>query len=169
MDNYYKILNISKDASINEIKKEYINEIKKYHPDLYKGDYFYAQNKTAKLNEIYSVLKDENLRKEYDKKIFGDSVDVKTNKEEPNIFKELKEKLKANFSKYSTANKKNKKFDNQLNKTPKKQIDKKRKNEIVCNPIKIEDAEKREKVRLSIMIGSIILTFILIIIFCLII
>ncbi len=180
MDNYYKILNISKNASIEEIKKAYLSELKKYHPDIYKGDASFAQDKTAKLNEIYSVLKDENLRKEYDKKTFGESINTSDfaneKHEEPNIFKELKERLKAGFSRYSKNSNKPKK--EKTIKTKKAKITNlkeektikvdENKNEIICQDEDDKDLEKKEKIRLSVMIGSIIFGFLLIIIFCLI-
>ena len=181
MDNYYKILNVSKNASITEIKKAYLNELKKYHPDIYKGDASFAQDKTAKLNEIYSVLKDENLRKEYDKKTFGESENTSNfaneKQEEPNIFKELKERLKAGFARYSKNSnkpKKEKTIKTKNAKTTNLKKDSKtfkvneNKNEIICQDEEEEVIEKKEKIRLSIMIGSIILGFLLIIIFCLI-
>ncbi len=172
MDNYYKILNISKNASIAEIKKAYLNELKKYHPDIYKGDASFAQDKTAKLNEIYSVLKDENLRKEYDKKTFGESINTSDfaneKHEEPNIFKDLKERLKAGFSRYSNSDKKDKKTKNKELKKNSKIITENEDNDEIINQNDIETLEKKEKLKLSIMISSIIVGFLLIIVFCLI-
>ncbi len=183
MDNYYKILNVNKNADVSEIKKAYLKELKKYHPDVYKGDSSFAQNKTAQLNEIYSTLKDDNLRKEYDLKFFGEEDKEITKEAEPNIFRELKERLKTNFAKYSNKNQKeknqkekNQKEKNQKskvikNKDKKDDINNKNKKEIIIQENNIENIEyeKKERIRLSIMIGSIILCFLLIIIFCLII
>ena len=66
MKNYYEELGVASNADIAEIKKAYLALLKKYHPDLYKGDKNYAEAQTQKLNIIYNVLKDEQQRKKYD-------------------------------------------------------------------------------------------------------
>jgi curved DNA-binding protein len=64
---YYKILNVEKNASQEEIKKNYRKLSLKTHPD--KGG---DENKFKELNEAFQVLGDENKRKEYDFKLqFG--------------------------------------------------------------------------------------------------
>lgn len=64
---YYKILNVEKNASQEEIKKNYRKLSLKMHPD--KGG---DENKFKELNEAFQVLGDENKRKEYDFKLqFG--------------------------------------------------------------------------------------------------
>jgi DnaJ-class molecular chaperone len=64
---YYKILNVEKNASQEEIKKNYRKLSLKLHPD--KGG---DENKFKELNEAFQVLGDENKRKEYDFKLqFG--------------------------------------------------------------------------------------------------
>ncbi|NLJ99449.1 MAG: J domain-containing protein [Tissierellia bacterium] len=67
---YYKILDIDKDASNAEIKKSYRKLAKKYHPDLNPDDQK-AQEKFKEINEAYEVLGDEDKRKKYD--TFGSS------------------------------------------------------------------------------------------------
>ena len=64
--NYYEILNISQKATNKEIKNSYKSLVKKYHPDLYKGDKNFAENKIKEINEAYEVLSDTSKRKEYD-------------------------------------------------------------------------------------------------------
>lgn len=66
MKNYYEILEVNNKASMDTIKKVFKMQIKKYHPDVVNGDKKIAENKAKELNEAYSILSDENKRKEYD-------------------------------------------------------------------------------------------------------
>lgn len=60
--NYYKILEISEKASLNEIKTAYYRLAKKYHPDVNPN----ASNYFIQINEAYEVLSDPNKRKQFD-------------------------------------------------------------------------------------------------------
>lgn len=62
MIDYYRILNISPDASLDEIKKAYRKLAKKYHPDNYAGSEKEAYDYMLKINEAYDVLMDETKR-----------------------------------------------------------------------------------------------------------
>lgn len=62
---YYKILQINKNASMNEIKKAFYKLAKQYHPDINKHDPL-AEIKFKEINEAYSILYDRTLRNEYD-------------------------------------------------------------------------------------------------------
>ncbi|HVO74252.1 MAG TPA: J domain-containing protein [Ignavibacteriaceae bacterium] len=62
---YYKILEISKDASTEDIKKAYRRLAKKYHPDKNPNDKK-AEEKFKQISEAYEVLKDPEKRKKYD-------------------------------------------------------------------------------------------------------
>jgi curved DNA-binding protein len=62
---YYKVLGVTKNASLDEIKKAYRKLAVKYHPDRNKGDKN-AENKFKELSEAYEVLKDSEKRKKYD-------------------------------------------------------------------------------------------------------
>nr|XP_039265404.1 dnaJ homolog subfamily A member 3, mitochondrial-like isoform X1 [Styela clava] len=62
---YYKILNIPRNASHKEIKKAYYELAKKYHPDTNKGDKE-TQQKFAEVAEAYEILSDDNKRRQYD-------------------------------------------------------------------------------------------------------
>lgn len=66
MKDYYKILEVSKDASQSEIKKSYYALAKKYHPDLTEFDKTYSEQKMVEINEAYSVLSDPLKRRDYD-------------------------------------------------------------------------------------------------------
>jgi len=62
---YYKILEIEKDASEEEIKLAYRRLAKKFHPDLNKTDPE-AKEKFIELHEAYDTLNDPQRRKIYD-------------------------------------------------------------------------------------------------------
>lgn len=61
---YYSILGVSKDASIDEIKKAYKTLAKKYHPDL--AGEGADPEKFKEISNAYSVLSDSTKRKQYD-------------------------------------------------------------------------------------------------------
>src|SRR5690554_541052 len=63
---YYKILEVSNDASEQEIKKAYRKMARKYHPDLNPGNQE-AHVKFQQINEAHEVLGDAEKRKKYDK------------------------------------------------------------------------------------------------------
>ncbi len=65
MKNYYSVLNIPFNASLEKIKKEYRRLVKKFHPDINdnNGDMFHL------ITEAYSVLSDKEKRIEYNKKL----------------------------------------------------------------------------------------------------
>lgn len=62
---YYKTLNVSKNADQAEIKKAYRRLARKYHPDVNPDDPK-AEEKFKDINEAYQVLSDEDKRKKYD-------------------------------------------------------------------------------------------------------
>lgn len=62
--NYYEILEVSKDASQEEIKKAYLMMALKYHPDTSREKN--AEEMMKNINIAYSVLSDDKKRKMYD-------------------------------------------------------------------------------------------------------
>ena len=64
LPDYYTILQISKDASQNEIKKQFRLLAKKWHPDKKQSND--AEEKMAQINTAYEVLSDHKRRKMYD-------------------------------------------------------------------------------------------------------
>lgn len=61
---YYETLGVSKNASDAEIKSAFRKLAKQYHPDLNKEEG--AEAKFKEINEAYTVLSDEQKRKQYD-------------------------------------------------------------------------------------------------------
>ena len=66
----YKILEVSKDATADEIRKSYRKLARKYHPDSNQGDKN-AEEKFKQIGDAYNILGDEKKRAEYDAKIDG--------------------------------------------------------------------------------------------------
>jgi curved DNA-binding protein len=62
---YYKVLGVSKNATVEEIKAAYKELAKKYHPDKNKQDPK-AEEKFKEINEAYQVLSDKEKRAKYD-------------------------------------------------------------------------------------------------------
>lgn len=64
-EDYYEILEVSRDASQSEIKKAFKTKAQKYHPD--QSDDPDAEEKFKKISEAYEVLSDEEMRQRYDR------------------------------------------------------------------------------------------------------
>ncbi len=62
---YYKLLDVSKTASQEELAKAFKKKARKFHPDLNPNDPE-AEKKFKEINEAYEVLKDPEKRKLYD-------------------------------------------------------------------------------------------------------
>ncbi len=62
---YYKLLDIERNASKDDITKAYKKLARKHHPDLNPGD-AEAEERFKDINEAYEVLKDEEKRRMYD-------------------------------------------------------------------------------------------------------
>ena len=61
--NYYEILGVSSDASLQEIKSAYRKLARKYHPDVAGAE---GTEKFKEVTEAYETLSDETKRKRYD-------------------------------------------------------------------------------------------------------
>ncbi|PDX26738.1 DnaJ C-terminal domain-containing protein [Helicobacter pylori] len=66
----YQTLNVSENASQDEIKKSYRRLARHYHPDLNKTKE--AEEKFKEINAAYEILSDEEKRRQYDQ--FGDNM-----------------------------------------------------------------------------------------------
>ena len=62
---YYELLGVDRNADAATIKKAYRQLAKKYHPDMNPGDKE-AEQKFKEAAEAYSVLSDDNKRRQYD-------------------------------------------------------------------------------------------------------
>jgi hypothetical protein len=65
---FYKILQVSRTASADEIKSAHRELVKKYHPDLFPGSTQKARanKKLQQINEAYAVLSNLERRRQYD-------------------------------------------------------------------------------------------------------
>lgn len=101
---YYKILDVDMEASVEEIKKKYIDLAKKYHPDQKNGNTEMFQV----VSKAYEVLSNKETRKEYDLYFLKKS------------FNELQEdsffSLRDQFSEFITVNDKKKITKEELDK-----------------------------------------------------
>lgn len=73
---YYKVLDILRDADDKTIRKAYRTQTLKYHPDKYKGedlDEKGVEQKMQEINEAYEVLSDKESREQYDQGRSGHS------------------------------------------------------------------------------------------------
>lgn len=70
MKDYYKVLGVSKDATQDDIKKQYRKLSLKFHPDRQNGkteaEKKEAEEKFKQITEAYEILGDEDKRREYD-------------------------------------------------------------------------------------------------------
>lgn len=66
MQTFYEILEVSPSASPEVIKMAYKALVRKYHPDIYKGDINYANEKIKEINIAYEVLGNDIKRRQYD-------------------------------------------------------------------------------------------------------
>lgn len=71
---WYKILNLEKNATTEDIKKSYYTLAKKYHPDVHKG----SDEHFKEINKAYEILSNEETRSQYDQFKAGDNYKTST-------------------------------------------------------------------------------------------
>lgn len=110
MKNYYQILEINENASLEIIEKAYKVLAKKYHPDLYPQDkLYYAESKFKEITEAYNILSNNDLRQEYDIRM-GFNTGSYDNRYD-NLYNE-NQTLKRKLNSFKTNNKTQKYEDN---------------------------------------------------------
>ena len=75
---YYKLLDVSINASDEDIKKGYYRMIKRWHPDVNESDRNLAEIMAREINEAYEVLRNPGKRAEYNLKISEKAGDIST-------------------------------------------------------------------------------------------
>ena len=95
MMDFYELLGVKKDATHEEIKKEYRDMVKRYHPDVNKSDE--ASKIIISLNEAKETLLDDDKRCEYDK-LLDDINHSKTYSNDSTSYSAKKEEYKENYS-----------------------------------------------------------------------
>jgi len=70
--NYYQILGLEWNASVEDIRKAYRTYAAKFHPDKHEGDPFFEE-RFKDVKEAYEILSDAEKRWKYDIKTFGKS------------------------------------------------------------------------------------------------
>jgi len=89
MGNYYDILEVKRDSSINDIKKSYRKLALKYHPDKNPGDTI-AENKFKEINNAFEIIGNEEKRNKYNMELDGIGPHISTNIRNPmDIFKQF--------------------------------------------------------------------------------
>lgn len=68
LKDYYKILEVSRDATNKEIKKAYRKLSLKYHPDRNQGDKG-AEEKFKEITKAYNILSSAELKEKYDQRL----------------------------------------------------------------------------------------------------
>ena len=152
-ENYYDILEVSKNASPEIIEKAYKTLVKKYHPDLQKNEEKNKyEEKIKKINEAYDILSNPEKRKNYDLNLKNTqfSINDYNNLYQENInLKNGLNKLKENI---------NNSENNIINNNYKKNIQKNNYNKI--NLKNIINLKNRSKDLLALVLTILVILFI---------
>ena len=164
--NYYDILEVSKNASPEIIEKAYKTLVKKYHPDLQKDeDKNKYEEKIKKINEAYNILSDPEKRKKYDLNLKNTEISIndynslyQENINLKNNLNILKEKLNSLNNFQNNYEKNNLNYNNLENKKNNYSENFNTKNNFKLN--KLFNLKKRFKDLLALIITILIFIFI---------
>jgi hypothetical protein len=73
-NNYYITLGLSQHASQEEIRERWKRLMLLYHPDRHGGDDSWVSERAKKVNEAYSVLKDNEKRQSFDRRLLEQTI-----------------------------------------------------------------------------------------------
>lgn len=118
MKNYYYILGLKENSSIQDIKKAYRKLSKKFHPDINNGDDFFEE-RFKEIQEAYETLSDTTRRDQYDSDRFNHEHKNRQQSQETNN----KEKRKKN-NKHQRENYKREQENREQERKRKKENDK---------------------------------------------
>ncbi len=94
MTNYYEILDVEKNATIDDIKRNYKKLAFKWHPDKNQDNKAEAEKKFKDISKAYQILSDPDKRKIYDLTGTDDSLQTSSFKNEQELFQEFFSNLK---------------------------------------------------------------------------
>jgi curved DNA-binding protein CbpA len=94
MSNYYEILEVEKNATIDDIKKNYKKLAFKWHPDKNQDNKAEAEKKFKDISKAYQILSEPNKRKIYDLTGTDESLQTTSFKNEQELFQEFFSNLK---------------------------------------------------------------------------
>ena len=118
MKNYYKILQVDKDASPEIIKVAYKLLVKKNHPDLKEGsEKQIAEEKIKEINEAYDVLSDPSKKSEYDLNLINEFISQEKYNEIINENMNLKKELNYFNNLYNKNNYAKRQYSNMYDNT----------------------------------------------------
>lgn len=100
MEDYYELLEISKNASKEVIEKAYKALIRKYHPDLADADKkLEYEEKMKKINLAYETIIDDDKRREYDMRLkeFENQNNNNNNFNQENVYQNVQPNENVNY------------------------------------------------------------------------
>ena len=118
MKNYYKILQVDKDASPEIIKVAYKLLVKKNHPDLKEGsEKQIAEEKIKEINEAYDVLSNPEEKAKYDQNLINEFISQEKYNEIINENMNLKKELNYFNNLYNKNNYAKRQYSNMYDNT----------------------------------------------------
>ncbi len=93
MKQYYKVLGLPTNATLDEVKNARNSLLKKYHPDCYKGSISFAEEKTREINDAFSKLSAYLKEQEkQDRQVLREKIEKQKQKRQAKVFETKVEK-----------------------------------------------------------------------------